>query len=137
MPTRFSQHFAKKAAPSLVLQFGEPLVYHPAPTVPTPPSGQALVVDASGTSGGTGLSRSINGIVIRDRVRILAEAGDVPANQFIVRVLNDSTSGISSEEINDGGDEIEIPLSVGESAKRLQIVRVLNDNAGLTTFLVQ
>lgn len=114
--TAFGKLFARTGAPNLLRQFGETVTYY----------------NRAGDAG-----RTITAIVERGTPRVIAETGDVNSRAMIVRVANDSTTGIASSELNTGGDEISLPLQEGESAVRRSVVRRLNDNAGLTRFLVQ
>ena len=104
MPTAFDSLFASAAFPALLTQFGEAVIYHP------------LV----------GSSRSINAIVTRDPRAQYGPNDQVIRPQFIVRVLNDSTLGISSAELNDGGDEMSVTQRVGDSAQVRVRIKVLN-----------
>lgn len=112
---RFGTHFGQYAALNLLRQFGESALYTP--------------------SGGVG--RSITVMVERREPQIIAEVGDVPSQSMIVRALNNPSTGISSEEIDTGGDKIAVPLRIGEAFKTLSIVTVLSDTAAFTRFLVQ
>jgi hypothetical protein len=115
MANRFSSQFKKTGALGLLMQFGESVIYYPA----------------------AGGSRSITAMVLRDELSAIAELGDVQGQAVIVRVLNDSTSGISSSEIETGGDEIAVALRLGEAVARRAIVRVQADSTGLLRLLVQ
>lgn len=114
MATRFAQQFTRHGAQSLVRQFGEPIVYY-----------------ADNTGGG----RSINAIVERD-IDVIGESGEVIGQMIVVRVLNNSTTGISSTEIDTGADQISVALRVGESAVRKQIVKVQSTENGMVRFEV-
>lgn len=116
MATRFASQFARSAAPNLMRQFGDEITYFKRDGSP---------------------ARVIEAMVIRDPMRIINETGDVNSKAFIVRVHNDSVTGIGSDEINTGGDQISVASRVGETAERRSIVQVLNDSAGLVRFLVQ
>jgi hypothetical protein len=112
MATNFSQRFARASAERLILSFGEPLTYNPETT-----------------------NRDISGIVIREYAQIIAEVGDVSENSLIIRVLNDATDGITSVEI-DVDDQVSVPIDTDGTPLKKSVVRVLNDNAGMTRFLV-
>ena len=116
MPTRFAQQFARTGGVNLIRQFGEPIGYYNLAGDPV---------------------RNVNAMVQRDGAELLTETGDTSAEMLIVRVLNDATTGISSAEIDTGGDEISISPRVGEPTRRMSIVKLINDNAGMTRFLVQ
>lgn len=112
MATRFASMFAKTGAPNLMLQFGDSITYLP-------------------SAGG---SRSIQAMIERETV----ESSDgVLAKQMIVRVKNSATEGIAATEINEGGDQVQLPIRVGESAVTKTILHVLSTENGLVRFLVQ
>jgi hypothetical protein len=114
MATRHAIRFGRTSAPMLVREMGEPVIYY-----------------ANG--GLTG--RCIEAIVERDvDVPI---SGDQVAQALIVRVLDSCTHGISSTEINDGKDEISVPLKVGGPATRRSITRRLDDANGMIRFMVR
>ena len=74
-----------------------------------------------------GDSREISAVVTR------AEPGRLLGSLPVINalVMNSSTDGISSEEIDTGGDKIELPKRVGESAKIMRITEVVSQDAGL------
>lgn len=113
--SRFATQFDRSGMPKLVRQFGEPVTYRPA-------------------AGGT---RSIDAMVERRSVEIMAELGEVSSNTMIVRVENDATNGITTAEIDTGGDLLDVPLRSGETAVTLAIVQLLNSHGGVTRFVVQ
>jgi hypothetical protein len=61
----------------------------------------------------------------------------VQSQSIVVRVLNNSTTGISSTEIETGGDEIAVALRLGETSVRRAIVRVQADSTGFLRLLLQ
>lgn len=97
--SRFHRQFKRIAAPNLLAQFGESVVYHP--------------------SGGT--ARTITALVERSQ-----------ETEFQIRVRNSSCNGISSGELDTGGDEIAFPLRIGEAAVRRSIVALSDDSNGMT-----
>lgn len=115
MATRFAQQFARAGAPSLVDGFGESIVYFGVGSV----------------SG-----RCIDAMIERD-VEVPSETGDQVVQALVVRVLDDCTLGISSTELNDGGDEVSISLKVGGPATRRQVGRRIQAANGLVRFLVR
>ena len=84
--------------------------------------GETVTYYASGSSTG----REITALVNRDN-----------APQFVIRVKNDSSSGISSSELDTGGDEISFPLRVGEGVVRRSIVELMDDSAGMTRVICE
>ena len=115
MATRFAQQFARTGVASLLRQFGELITYYPA-------------------GGSTG--REIMAIVERD-VAVVSEIDGQVSKQTICRVENSATTGISSTEIDDGRDEVALPLKVGGTAERRQLTRKIGDANGFVRFMVR
>ena len=86
--------------------FGEQITYYPA-------------------GGG---SRSIKGIIDRGSFE---DYGDdmVQSPTFSITVANDNTTGISSAELNTGGDAIAFPMRRGDSDSTKRIVAIVTQNA--------
>jgi hypothetical protein len=99
----------------LLREHGETIAYYPA---------------------GSTQGRCIAAIVTRD-VEIPGEVGDQAGYVMVVRVLDSCTLGISSTEINDGIDEVGLPLKVGGEAVRRQITRRVDDANGMVRFIVR
>ena len=78
-----------------------------------------------------GRSREIKAVVIREALGVLPEDGNVVYPLFEVHVANDQSSGISSDEINLGGDELAFPNRVGEAPKRRSILKLLSHDEGM------
>lgn len=116
MATRFASQFARSAAPNLMFQFSEPIGYYNA-------AGDAV--------------RTIDALIERNVEMIDETGGTVAANAMIIRVRDSATLGISSTEIDTGGDEVSVALRVGEDAQRRAIVKVLSTENGLVRFGVQ
>lgn len=114
MPTRFAAQFARTGAPSLVRQFGEPLIYY---------------------RRGGNVARLISGIVERN-VAVESSTGTT-SQEILIRVLDNSTTGISATEVNDQTDEIAVPLVTGGTAVRRQVTRVNDDSNGFIRFMVR
>lgn len=75
-------------------------------------------------------------MVERD-VEVISESG-TPAQATIIRVRDDATAGISSTEIDTGGDKVAYSLRAGETPQqRKSIVRVLSTENGMVRFMVQ
>ena len=111
MPTVFDSHFASAGFPMLLEQFGEPITYLP-------------------KGGGR---RSINAIVERNPPAIFDAAGNAVLPTITFRVFNSCRSGIASNEIDTGRDEIEMPLKVGDTVpKRFSIMTMLAQDSGVT-----
>lgn len=113
--TRFATNFAATAAQSLTLQFGESIGYYNRAGDPV---------------------RNVMAMIDRN-VEIISEAG-IPGRADIIRVKNDASTGISSTEIDTGGDKVSFPLRVGETpAQSKSIVKVEATENGLVRFMVQ
>ncbi len=74
------------------------------------------------------LPRVIDAIV--DRNPIAPTVAGVPAAQAFVWVDNDEITGISSAEIDRGGDQIEFAVVIGQTAKRRTINRIERQTTG-------
>ena len=115
MTTRFASLFRRTGAPMLLHQFGEQITYYPR---------------------GAATGRTISAMVERG-VSVPSETGDGVAMAIVVRVVDDSTEGISATEIDDGRDEVSIATITGGTAERRQITRVEADANGLVRFMVR
>lgn len=71
----------------------------------------------------SGDSRQVSAVVTR------SEPGRMPVINALV--MNSSTEGIASDEVNTGGDKIECAKRVSEPPKLLRITEILNQDAGL------
>ncbi len=75
--------------------------------------------------------RTIKAVVSREQVANFAEDVVTVLPMFEVHVANDSTNGISSDEIDTGGDQIEFPARDGKTAKRFSILRITTQDHGM------
>jgi hypothetical protein len=83
-------------------------------------------------------SRVIKAVVIREQVTASsADGGDVVVPIFEVYVANDSSTGISSSEVNTGGDWIEISTRIGGSTKKRSIIYLTNHDDGMLVLQCQ
>lgn len=115
MATRFAQQFRRAGSVSLMAQFGDDVIYY---------------------AGGVGDGRAIKGMIERD-VSVISEAGDVVGLAFVIRVLDNDTTGISSTEVDTGTDLIGVSLRVGEEMQQRQVVRVISTENGIVRLQVQ
>lgn len=77
-------------------------------------------------------NRSISAVVIRDLISVVSEdGGEVVLPSFEVHVANDSTSGISSDELDLGGDKLSFPVRDGMTAMDRAIVRLITQDHGM------
>ena len=81
----------------------------------------------------TGKARPINAVVVRDALAILPEDGDTVTPVFEIHVANDIVEGISSEELNLGGDMIAFAVRVGQAVQRRTITKLLAHDEGVLT----
>ena len=79
----------------------------------------------------TGKARPIYAVVVRDALAILPEDGDTVTPVFEIHVANDIVEGISSEELNLGGDMIAFAVRVGQAVERREIIRLLGHDEGM------
>lgn len=75
--------------------------------------------------------RTIKAVVSREQVANFAEDVVTVLPMFEVHVANDSTNGISSDEIDTGGDQIEFPARDGKTAQRFSILRITTQDHGM------
>ena len=48
-----------------------------------------------------------------------------------IYIKNDSTSGISSAEVDTGGDKVEVPLRIGLTAARVRITKIVTQDKAI------
>jgi hypothetical protein len=70
-------------------------------------------------------------------VEIPSEIGDQAGYVMMIRVLDSCTLGISSTEINDGGDQVSVALKVGGDPERREITRRVDDANGMVRFIAR
>jgi hypothetical protein len=114
MATLHATRFQRNSFRLLLREMGEPLTYYA----------------DGGVSG-----RPIDGIVERN-VEVPSGNGDV-AQALIIRVLDSLTEGIAASEIDDGQDDISVPLKAGGTAERRRISRFIDDANGVVRFMVR
>lgn len=108
MANEFDQTLIDTTA-DLLAVFGETVTYWPA-------------------SGG---SRSISAVVDRERPADMDGAPHGSAPLLTIEVANDSTSGISSNEIDTGGDKLELAVRIGKSAQKRLVKKIISQDAGM------
>ena len=79
----------------------------------------------------TGKARAINMVIVRDAFAILPEDGDTVTPVFELHGANDIVKGISSEELNFGGDMIAFAVRVGQAVERREIMRLIAHDEGM------
>ena len=75
--------------------------------------------------------RTIKAVVIREQIAVIGEEGDTVAPVWQVHVANDNTLGISSAELDMGGDQIALPPRDGKDAVRKTITQLLIQDHGM------
>lgn len=78
-----------------------------------------------------GVARCFDAVVIREALAILPEDGDHVTPVFEVHVTNDATLGISSDELNLGGDSLAFATRVGLERTRRTITKLLGHDEGM------
>jgi hypothetical protein len=74
--------------------------------------------------------RIIKAVVTRNQVATMnADEQIVP--EFEVRVANDSTTGISSSELNTGGDMIKFAARIGETETKRSVQLLVEQDQGM------
>ena len=76
-------------------------------------------------------SRSITAIVSRERPEGLDGAPHGSAPLLTIEVANDSTTGISSDKVDTGGDIVEMAVRIGETAQDRPIKEIISQDAGM------
>lgn len=113
--TVFDDHFAAIGFPALLTQFGESITY-------APRCGPVRVIDA---------------IVDRNPPGILDASGEAVFPSATVQVYNSATSGISSDEVDIGKDELLMALKIGDAtAKRFSMLTMTSQSGGVVTLAV-
>jgi len=75
--------------------------------------------------------RHIDAVVIRDPLAIFGPDGDDVLPSFEIHVANDVTTGITSEELNCGGDYLEFAIRVGQPNSMRSITRLISHDEGM------
>lgn len=77
-------------------------------------------------------TRSINAVVFRESLLgVTEDGGETVSPMFEVHVCNSSTLGISSTELDCGGDKISFPVRDGMTASDRAIVRLITIDEGM------
>jgi hypothetical protein len=85
-----------------------------------------------------GGSRTVQAIVDREPPTLLDEVGNVISLTFMVYVKNDEADGISGQEVDTGGDKIELAAKANDTSKRqYAIVKVTDNDFGMIQLAVR
>ena len=74
--------------------------------------------------------REIAAIVQRQNPQQLGSAPHGLSQTLVVSVANNSVTGISSSEVDTGGDKIEVPFKIGKPAQTGRITKIVSQNHG-------
>jgi len=111
VPSYFDSFFAASGFPVLLTQFGETVTYEPV----------------------GGVRRSVSAIVEREPPATYDKNGNVALYAARIRVLNDSTLGITGEELIEGQDTVSLLQRIGDSSDTTFSTRVLeSQDSGVT-----
>lgn len=76
--------------------------------------------------------RTISAVVFRQSATVINEdGGEVVRYIYEVHVANDSDVGIASDELDLGGDQIELPPRDGKDAERKAVTRLMFQDNGM------
>jgi hypothetical protein len=78
--------------------------------------------------------REIKAVVIRNQVSVF-NPDETIMTEFEVRVANDATTGISSTELDTGGDRIELAARVGETPTQRTIQYLTEQDEGMLVLI--
>jgi hypothetical protein len=78
--------------------------------------------------------RPISAVVIRNQVATFSPDEQI-VPEFEVRVANDSTTGISSAELNTGGDMIKLAARIGETATKRSVQYLTEHDEGMLVLI--
>ncbi len=110
--TLFDAYFTATGFPVLLDQFGETIVYLPA----------------------NGGRRSISAIIERNPPAVFNASGNAVLPTLMLRVHNSCRSGIASNEVDIGTDQIELVLKVGDTIPQtFSLMTMLSQDSGVTS----
>lgn len=85
-----------------------------------------------------GGSRTILAVVEREPPTLMDDAGNILSPSFMIYVANSNVAGIASNEIDTGGDRIQITNRVNEVAKKTcTIMRMIDNDDGMLQIAVR
>ena len=77
------------------------------------------------------LDAPIDAVVIRDEITVVSEDGDTVLPIWEVHVANNALLGISSTELNLGGDTLSFPPRDGMPAETKTVIRLTSQDHGM------
>jgi hypothetical protein len=84
----------------------------------------------------SGASRRIQAVVFRPGPELIDGLAGGQREAIEVLVKNSSTDGIASDQVNTGGDKIELGAREGKVPTMTSIVEILNQDAGMVKLKV-
>ena len=78
--------------------------------------------------------RVINAVVVRNQVAVFNPDEQI-VPEFEVRVSNDATTGISSSELNTGGDMIKLAVRIGQTAEKRSVQYLTEHDDGMLVLI--
>jgi len=120
----------------LLSRYGETVTYHPHLDTVTA-SVDMVAIASLGVLVTADAGREITAIVDRDDAQALDNAPRGKAEKITLTVANSDTTGISSSELDTGGDEISVADRVGKTARRRRVVALPDHDIGMLTVEVQ
>lgn len=84
-----------------------------------------------------GGSREIQAIVTRREVAGIGDAPHGHTGDLEIDVENDATSGISADEVDKGGDLVNLRVRIGEAARDRRIAGIISQDAGRIVLAVR
>lgn len=84
--------------------------------------------------GAAATPRTIKAVITRQQVAVF-EPDQQIIPEFEVRVANDATTGISSEELNTGGDQIKFAARIGETETKRSIQYLTEHDDGMLVLI--
>ncbi len=110
MPSQFDKRFQSAGFRRLKTEHAEPVVYR-------------------FRAGG---SRSIDAIIERNPPAIYGAGGEVVNLSFIIRIDNDSSTGVLSSEVDTGGDQVDLLNELGDTVAQTKTVeRLISQDSGV------
>jgi hypothetical protein len=76
----------------------------------------------------SGTARTINATVFRQQAELISDDENRTVPVFEVHVINSATTGIATEEINLGGDTLDIADRVGKTARPRSIIQIIDQD---------
>ena len=78
--------------------------------------------------------RTIKAVVTRNQVSVFNPDEQI-LTEFEIRVANDSTTGISSAELDTGGDKIELAAKIGDTPAKRSIQYMTEHDEGMLVLI--